>query len=58
MSNSIQQSFVLHLVVTFRIIIIIPFHFIALLIIKLINGLEALHGPVSQLPGLTPADIH
>ena len=47
----------LHLVVTFGIIMIsIPS--IVLLIIKLVNGLESLHGPVSELPCFAPPDVH
>lgn len=48
----------LDFIVTFRIIIIILIHLLTLLIIKLINGLESLHGPVSKLPRFAPANVH
>ena len=56
-SNSIKQSFMLDFVVALLIVVFFILLF-TLLIVKFVNGFEALHGPVSQFPCLTPTNIH
>ena len=47
----------LHFVVGL-VVIVIPFLFVTLLVVKLVNHFQPLHGPVCELPCFTPADIH
>ena len=47
----------LDLVISF-VVNIIPVHLFTLLVVKLIDGLEPLHGPVCELPRLAPPNVH
>jgi len=47
---------VLDLVIRFIVVNIIPLF--TLLVVKLVYGLETLHGPICQLPRLAPPNVH
>lgn len=56
-SNSIKKSFMFYFVITL-VVVIVVLHFLALLIVKLVDCFEPLHCPICKLPSLAPPDVH